>query len=52
VVEPPLLQTALERNSGKRASAARALGLRRNTLRKKLIQHGIVDDLAIYGSQQ
>ena len=36
VVEPPLLETVLERHGGQRAAAAEQLGLHRATLRKKL----------------
>lgn len=41
VVEPPLLSAILERHQGQCASAARALGIHRTTLRKKLIEHGL-----------
>lgn len=36
LVEPPVLEVALERNGGQCAAAARSLGLHRVTLRKKL----------------
>jgi two-component system nitrogen regulation response regulator GlnG len=39
VVEPPLLDVALEHHNGQCAAAARQLGIHRTTLRKKLIQH-------------
>jgi two-component system nitrogen regulation response regulator GlnG len=45
VIEPPLLITALERHRGQYASAARTLGIHRTTLRKKLVQHGIAEDM-------
>jgi two-component system nitrogen regulation response regulator GlnG len=41
VVEPPLLGTTLNKYRGQCASAARALGLHRTTLRKKLDQYGL-----------
>jgi two-component system nitrogen regulation response regulator GlnG len=41
LVEPPLLAAALEANRGQCASAARALGIHRTTLRKKIDQYGI-----------
>jgi DNA-binding NtrC family response regulator len=44
VIEPPLLETALERHRGQCASAARKLGIHRTTLRKKMLQHGVAGD--------
>jgi two-component system nitrogen regulation response regulator GlnG len=44
IVEPPLLQTVLERHGGQRAAAAEQLGLHRATLRKKLRQFGIGEE--------
>jgi two-component system nitrogen regulation response regulator GlnG len=44
-VEPPLLATALHRHGNRCAPAARALGLHRTTLRRKLIQYGIEEGL-------
>jgi two-component system nitrogen regulation response regulator GlnG len=41
LVEPPLLQTAMERCGGQYLSAARCLGLHRTTLRKKLDELGV-----------
>lgn len=41
VVEPPLLQAALNKHLGQCASAARVLGLHRTTLKKKLDQYGL-----------
>ncbi|MFM8217885.1 MAG: helix-turn-helix domain-containing protein, partial [Planctomycetaceae bacterium] len=41
LVEPPLLQVALERAGQNRAAAAALLGLHRGTLRQKLRDHGI-----------
>jgi two-component system nitrogen regulation response regulator GlnG len=40
-VEPPLLATALMRHGNRCAPAARALGLHRTTLKRKLDQYGI-----------
>jgi len=42
-VERPLLRFALERSAGNQSAAAELLGINRNTLRKKLIEHGLVD---------
>jgi two-component system nitrogen regulation response regulator GlnG len=42
-VEPPLLATALLKNGNRCAPAARALGLHRTTLKRKLDQYGIDD---------
>jgi Fis family transcriptional regulator len=40
-VERPLLQFALERCGGNQSAAAELLGINRNTLRKRLIAHGL-----------
>jgi DNA-binding protein Fis len=40
-VEPPLLETVLERNRRQCATAARVLGIHRVTLRKRLDQYGV-----------
>lgn len=40
-VEKPLLETVLYRLEGNQSHAARALGINRNTLRKKMKAHGI-----------
>ena len=40
-VEKPLLETALKHSDFNQSKAAKALGLSRSTLRKKLEQHGI-----------
>jgi len=40
-VEKPLLETALEHSGYNQTKAAKALGLSRSTLRKKLDQYGI-----------
>jgi DNA-binding NtrC family response regulator len=39
VIEPPLFEVALARHKGQFATAARALGIHRTTLRKKLPDH-------------
>ncbi len=41
LVEPPLLEAAMDRFHGQCAATARRLGLHRTTLRKKLEQHGL-----------
>jgi two-component system nitrogen regulation response regulator GlnG len=41
LVEPPFLEAAIKRHHGQCAAAARALGIHRTTLRKKLDQYGI-----------
>ena len=41
IVEPPLLQSALEHSGQNRAAAAALLGLHRETLRNKLRAHGL-----------
>jgi two-component system, NtrC family, nitrogen regulation response regulator GlnG len=40
IVEPPLLEAAME-HYGQCVAAARALGIHRSTLRKKLEQYGL-----------
>ncbi len=40
-LERPLIEMALKRARGNQVHAARILGLNRNTLRKKLVEHGI-----------
>ncbi len=40
-VEKPLLETVLHHAGGNQTRAAELLGLNRNTLRKKIQQHGI-----------
>ncbi len=42
-VERPLLRVVLNLTEGNKLKAARILGLNRNTLLKKLRQHGLVD---------
>lgn len=45
-VEPPLLATAMTRSGHRCAPAARALGLHRTTLKKKLDQYGIEESVS------
>jgi Fis family transcriptional regulator, factor for inversion stimulation protein len=40
-VERPILQVVLDRAGGNQSRAAEILGINRNTLRKKMQQHGI-----------
>ncbi len=40
-VERPLLEMVLEHAGGNQSRAAEMLGINRNTLRKKMLQHGI-----------
>jgi len=40
-VEKPLLEIVLEHTGGNQSHAAEMLGINRNTLRKKMLQHGI-----------
>ena len=41
-VEKPLLEMVLEHVGGNQTRAAEMLGINRNTLRKKMVEHGIV----------
>jgi Fis family transcriptional regulator len=41
-VEKPILEAVMERAQGNQSHAAEMLGINRNTLRKKLQQHGLV----------
>lgn len=40
-VEKPLLEMVLEHVNGNQTHAAQMLGINRNTLRKKMLEHGI-----------
>jgi Fis family transcriptional regulator len=40
-VERPLLKFALDKCAGNQSAAADLLGINRNTLRKKLVEHGL-----------
>jgi Fis family transcriptional regulator len=42
-VEKPLLETAMDRAGGNQSRAAAMLGITRNTLRKKLLAHQLID---------
>ncbi len=42
VVEKPLLDVVMERAEGNQSRAAQWLGLNRNTLRKKLLEHKLL----------
>lgn len=42
-VEKPLLEVVMARARGNQSRAAQWLGLNRNTLRKKLLEHGLLD---------
>ena len=41
LVEKPLLRAVLRETAGNQVRAAQILGINRNTLRKKLTEHGI-----------
>ena len=42
-VERPLLEVVMARAQNNQSRAAQWLGLNRNTLRKKLVEHGLID---------
>jgi len=42
-VEKPLLEIAMHRAQGNQSKAAQLLGITRNTLRKKLVAHQLLD---------
>ena len=41
-VEKPILEVVMARAEGNQSHAAEMLGINRNTLRKKLLQHGLL----------
>ena len=41
-VERPMLETVMERAEGNQTLAAELLGINRNTLRKKLVEHDLI----------
>ena len=41
-VEKPILEAVMDRAQGNQSHAAEMLGINRNTLRKKLQQHGLI----------
>ena len=43
VVERPLLEVVMQQAEHNQSRAAQWLGLNRNTLRKKLLEHGLID---------
>ena len=43
VVEKPLLEVVMQRAENNQSKAAQYLGLNRNTLRKKLLEHKLID---------
>ena len=43
VVEKPLLEVVMEHAENNQSRAAQWLGLNRNTLRKKLLEHKLID---------
>jgi Fis family transcriptional regulator len=46
LVEKPLLRAIMRETKGNQVRAAQLLGINRNTLRKKLKEHGIDPDAA------
>jgi len=42
VIEKPLLETVMHHAEGNQSRAAQWLGLNRNTLRKKLVEHKLI----------
>ena len=41
MIEKPMIETVLREAEGNQTSAADMLGINRNTLRKKLLEHGL-----------
>lgn len=50
-VEKPMLECVMAQCSGNQSKAAQMLGLNRNTLRKKLTEHGLINNQAIESNQ-
>jgi Fis family transcriptional regulator, factor for inversion stimulation protein len=42
-VEKPLLEVVMQQSQNNQSRAAQWLGLNRNTLRKKLLEHGLIE---------
>lgn len=42
-VEKPLLEVVMQQSQNNQSRAAQWLGLNRNTLRKKLMEHGLIE---------
>ncbi len=44
-VERPLLEVVMRQAQGNQVRASEILGINRNTLRKKLVTHGLIEEL-------